>query len=176
MLFIPSLVLVASFITQATVLAVPVPLDYGVSIHARAPSLNDEASQGLVARAYSFKLSTYKKDKAASDKRFMAAQSFKGKQAVAAQAVKQKAAQDAEAAKTAKAVDAKGKGKTPAIAPNKPLPPIPPPSRPAPPPRSASLPPPASHPFPPSRPASPAPPASPPKKDLPYQLPPLNFN
>ncbi|KAF8799960.1 hypothetical protein BYT27DRAFT_7245878 [Phlegmacium glaucopus] len=51
MYIIPSLVLVVSFLAQITVLAVPVPLNYGVSIHARAPLLNDQASLELVARA-----------------------------------------------------------------------------------------------------------------------------
>ncbi|KAF8814592.1 hypothetical protein BYT27DRAFT_6966232 [Phlegmacium glaucopus] len=49
MLFIQSLVLIASFLAVG-VLAVPVPLNGGVLILARAPSLNDEVGQMLVAR------------------------------------------------------------------------------------------------------------------------------
>ncbi|KAF8808680.1 hypothetical protein BYT27DRAFT_7255315 [Phlegmacium glaucopus] len=50
MLIIPSLVLVVSFLAQITVLAAPLPLNHDVLIHARAPSLDDEASQILVTR------------------------------------------------------------------------------------------------------------------------------
>ncbi|KAF8814566.1 hypothetical protein BYT27DRAFT_7206005 [Phlegmacium glaucopus] len=50
MLVIPSLVLVVSFFAQVTVLAVPVPFSNGLSIHAPAPSMEDEASPMLFAR------------------------------------------------------------------------------------------------------------------------------
>ncbi|KAF8811337.1 hypothetical protein BYT27DRAFT_6463097 [Phlegmacium glaucopus] len=51
MLIIPSLVLVASFLAQVTVLAVPIPLNHDLSIHARAPSLDGESKLMLVTRS-----------------------------------------------------------------------------------------------------------------------------
>jgi len=52
MLIIPSLVLVVSFLAQVTtVLAVPVPLNHGVSINARAPPFDEGAGRMLVKRS-----------------------------------------------------------------------------------------------------------------------------